>query len=861
MSNNTDKTSFWKFLKKNSIEIPIIQRDYAQGRLGKEYLRKKFLTSLMDALEGKELKLDFIYGSVENDHFNPLDGQQRLTTLWLLHWYIALRAGKLSDASETLKKFSYETRISSREFCQNLCNPNYFEKFDGNDVVGFITNQTWFYSAWKQDPTIQSMLRMLSGTKIADRKGDDIIDGIEEIFIDCDFNKYKEYWGKLTENDVIVFYNFSLKDFGLSDDLYIKMNARGKQLTSFENFKADLVGYIRNQVDSLEEMDRKKWESLLDKKRGIPIKMDTTWTDIFWNNKSTDYKIDEIFFVFLNRFFWNELFTAKEWGVKRFKQEKDDGFILDIGKGDETSTQENNNASYRYLNNSYSGQNDYDTTISYQGLDVYKYYDNEIPYQLFSDLQVVMDTYYTWSEKQSKLSDLFCCPWDKDFRFIPEYEKKGQENIEISDISGNKIWKVTPLTQIHRIIFFAVCKYFKEFDNNVNFDEPSLQRWMRVVWNLVSGESPDGKAQIRSTKSVRDAISFIDKLDSHHVYESLIRYSHSQWDKPSEFDSRCIEEINKAQKILDENGELRKYEGTCTEQGGTRYHTWEDIIIDAEKTAFFKGAIRFLFTNENGEVCWDDFDNKFEHSRKFFNDKGVSDEYKKANILRALLSRIDISEKWFSEQVTFWRTELLNENRSIIHELLTNEPSVSENCREDWITNDVLLPVLFEKQSTWHILRNWRGYNVLTRYSNRIDGKVNHWEEVVVISHPRNSLLFQQEIEIKEEQEISKANYLFGWDIDFKYNGYYFRWYGNPSEKELDVYLMEDKWRDYQKRQNQIPDNNTDESVHFCFRVNETITPNVFLANLDCLISQKKAEEKNLPCMQECEVKNDLAQL
>ena len=34
---------------------------------------------------------------------------------------------------------------------------------------------------------------------------------------------------------------------GLSDDLYIKMNARGKQLTDFENFKADLVGYIKNE--------------------------------------------------------------------------------------------------------------------------------------------------------------------------------------------------------------------------------------------------------------------------------------------------------------------------------------------------------------------------------------------------------------------------------------------------------------------------------------------------------------------------------------------------------------------------------------------------------------------------------------
>ena len=116
------------------------------------------------------MKLDFVYGATDNGKLNPLDGQQRLTTLWLLHWYIALRAGELNEATCSIfKKFTYETRISSREFCECLCKPEYFKNFDSNDNVGFITNQAWFYSAWKQDPTIQSMLRMLGGTKIADK--------------------------------------------------------------------------------------------------------------------------------------------------------------------------------------------------------------------------------------------------------------------------------------------------------------------------------------------------------------------------------------------------------------------------------------------------------------------------------------------------------------------------------------------------------------------------------------------------------------------------------------------------------------------------------------------------------------------
>ena len=84
MSNNTytaKETSFWKFIQENEIEIPIIQRDYAQGRLGKESLRKNFLNDLKKALDNekpykdKAMKMDFVYGSVENKKMNPLDGQ------------------------------------------------------------------------------------------------------------------------------------------------------------------------------------------------------------------------------------------------------------------------------------------------------------------------------------------------------------------------------------------------------------------------------------------------------------------------------------------------------------------------------------------------------------------------------------------------------------------------------------------------------------------------------------------------------------------------------------------------------------------------------------------------------------------
>lgn len=38
-------------------------------------------------ISDKLINLDFIYGNLDGDTFLPLDGQQRLTTLFLLHWY------------------------------------------------------------------------------------------------------------------------------------------------------------------------------------------------------------------------------------------------------------------------------------------------------------------------------------------------------------------------------------------------------------------------------------------------------------------------------------------------------------------------------------------------------------------------------------------------------------------------------------------------------------------------------------------------------------------------------------------------------------------------------------------------------
>ena len=249
------------------IIIPIIQRDYAQGRKGTDVtrIRERFLDSLYMAVTEKPITLDFVYGDIDNEgNMTPLDGQQRLTTLFLLHWYAAQK-GNISEAEYSfLKRFSYETRYSARYFCIDLVDykPNFKTKISKE-----IINQAWFPLDWENDPTISSMLVMLDA-------------------IDNKFKDVPNLWERLKEK-CITFYFLPIKDMGLTDELYIKMNSRGKPLTLFEHFKAELERQIRSLDDNLANR--------------IIGKIDRDWTDLLWeyrdsgNNSSEDNIIDDEF--------------------------------------------------------------------------------------------------------------------------------------------------------------------------------------------------------------------------------------------------------------------------------------------------------------------------------------------------------------------------------------------------------------------------------------------------------------------------------------------------------------------------------------------------------------------------------------
>lgn len=158
IQSDNSRYTFWRLVNEYTIKIPIMQRDYAQGRISENVtaIRTELLDSIYNALiNEKNMDFDFVYGTFKNGILYPLDGQQRLTTLYLLHWYIACKEGSIEEAREVLQNFSYETRISSREFCEKLIDMDYIPE-GGISPSEYIKDQNIYFDIWDMDPTIVS---------------------------------------------------------------------------------------------------------------------------------------------------------------------------------------------------------------------------------------------------------------------------------------------------------------------------------------------------------------------------------------------------------------------------------------------------------------------------------------------------------------------------------------------------------------------------------------------------------------------------------------------------------------------------------------------------------------------------------
>lgn len=241
MNNNKNKTTFLRLLEKEkyTVNIPRIQRDYAQGRkqTTTDVIRSRFLDKLMQAIQPEgSVHLDFVYGlerpGDEGENiFLPIDGQQRLTTLFLLHWYFLKADEDPDQLKKSLKNFRYETRSTTAAFLRMLLEKrdNLLDKKSNAGLSKIIQDQNWFQASWKYDPSISGMLVMLDAIEQKNVAPQSVsADSLNQITFDLIL------LNKETDPDL----------------LYRKINSRGRKLTDYENFKAELFQALDEQLQN-----------------------------------------------------------------------------------------------------------------------------------------------------------------------------------------------------------------------------------------------------------------------------------------------------------------------------------------------------------------------------------------------------------------------------------------------------------------------------------------------------------------------------------------------------------------------------------------------------------------------------------
>ena len=745
--------NLWNLLRKYEVVVPVIQRDYAQGRKDKGYIRKTFLTKIKSCLCNNEATtLDFVYGNIDATRFYPLDGQQRLTTLWLIYWYISFRAGKLNEDCKILQRFTYETRSSSSDFCTELCakmqNVEYdtIDKQDG--IVDFIKSQTWFYSSWLQDPTVSAMLRTLGGDE---NKTDDNID---TIFDGCDYKRLRE---RLIEQPII---NFELMIIGgeklpISDDLYIKMNARGKGLTDFENFKADLVAWIQ----SSENPDSAEFEKLISVggkqisyKHYYPSQIDNKWTDVFWNSARNrlrtkfDGRIDAIYFSFINRFVLNNICVDSQMQPAEFAQ----------GKEDE-SHKEEKKAFDRLFGTGLRGSSADDSLVSYEGFGTYKQY---VTSQSLSEIDYILETISNSTVMDAIKSALAIKDADKEqndgvvsgYTFIPQYSLD-QEHTLLST------------SQKERVYFLAICYFILNCRNYNSFDKAKFFRWMRVVRNLIENAAIDNIPAMVTCMRLIKNLSDEMRASNNDVYECLKDYTGPF--SNSQLECQLKEEKEKAEKILSDS--------TCT---------WEKKIKEAENFAFFNGTIRFLYRNVRS-IAWDDFDKKFKTARNLFTTPVSVDTI--VELLKQFKGFEDIKDKYLFTSVGYharhkcWKKDILcsdtDEVLSKVHAMLMEavEPS-HDNDYSDFL-NSGLIDKVVGKSENYKYRFHWHPYRAIHKDYSQTEG-------VYVSSERKKKNLKLKDLADAKAITITDSgfnfyqnDYYWGIRVEFEYKSHKYRWY------------------------------------------------------------------------------------
>lgn len=242
--------------EKNKIEILIndieLTNETVLTFLKQEYERLKH-----------NVKIGFIYAYHDRDFagkFFLIDGQQRITTLFLVLLYLYKRTDRSDDFrnlfyKDGILKLDYKVREQSHDFmldfveCE-LCDRDY------------KTSVKYYANEYEKDITIQNIIH---NYKVINK-----VLGSFELKLKEEFLSYVENFVELN------YFDTHLSEQG--EQLYIYMNSRGEQLSYQEIIRAELMQKVPN--NKKKELG-KTWEK---------------WQNYFWINKGTKNENSDIGF-------------------------------------------------------------------------------------------------------------------------------------------------------------------------------------------------------------------------------------------------------------------------------------------------------------------------------------------------------------------------------------------------------------------------------------------------------------------------------------------------------------------------------------------------------------------------------------
>lgn len=564
--------------------IPQIQRDYAEGREtdSVEKKRTNMLSDMLRAVYNNEaLSLDFVYGNMEGQTFMPLDGQQRLTTLFVLHWLL----GRNDDIKDSLghSLFVYQTRKTSEEFCHwlvkqesnvilekwhqevigaeksNANNKELWNIPDENGKIDKIANRLKyplvhvptlfdyfmgmddFKWDWHIDPNIRSMIVVIeTAYKLINQQG--TLDYVISQNKNLDNIKFE-----ILKN---------LKCDG--EELFEKMNARGKALSTYDLLKSSLEEELEIQKSSLSI--NRDWQNEIDNKwlyycwDSSNIPFDPTLDDV----KKVEEKLETLLIRMIGKTFFKQNILYKK---------PDDGTEVPGQSLEACIYKDCDNVAENYFKYArFERSKESFSTSSFSQLNLQEVYDD------LNNLIYKDDTDGTYKDIARYLHD-------NGLRM-----HSANNNTLLDDFTSNGLGHET------RVIFYAMMAYLKRCNAATLVGNPiefaNFKDWMRFTRNVFT--SANKNVRIDKPDLVKSAISAIDKW-----LESFFATHHKGASNSEMLDfiaNVIVSDANgQEQARLDEEAIKAKLRlGNYTNDNSK---DWGNAIIDTEDDSYLWGQI------------------------------------------------------------------------------------------------------------------------------------------------------------------------------------------------------------------------------------------------------------------------------